>query len=175
MSAATLGFGTLGNVLVRWRILPLPPSYPKGAARKARSGRFILAHALVQNLALLLGAAGAVAMFAHKCSLGQPHLRSLHSALAAFSLAVWFAAWVLAELQVWRDQLRERRFYYKPRIFWRSGIHRRVGSWAYVAQMLAIAAAVLSSVRSSLGAAGVPLVGFALATLVVLELSARSP
>ena len=116
------------------------------------------------------------AVIANKIQLGRPHLMSLHARGGLLALGLWFAAWVAAELQVWKVQIRDRRFTYKPRWLWRSDMHRLLGSLTLVVQLAVVGAGVSAAWgRRTLGLTGVLCIDAALCALAAIELKSRTP
>ena len=66
------------------------------------------------------------AVVLNKVRTGGAHLRSQHARVGAAACAVWLAALIVAESEVWREGL-PRPGNYKPRFLWSNKLHRQLG------------------------------------------------
>jgi len=108
--APMVPLGTAGLSSVRQRKQPPSKTLKDAAARKRRSEWLVIRHFVSSASALYIGAVGLMAIYQQKELLAKPHLATLHSWAGVATLLTWLATYLSAQPQVWRDQLRTRRF-----------------------------------------------------------------
>ena len=116
----------------------VPPSAPR-YWRKQRAEWLVIRHFVTSAAALYLSAGGLVAIWRHKVAIGRPHLTTVHAWSGLATWGAWLAAYLIAQPQVWRDQIKARRFSLlsNKRWLWASVSHRRAGTLSFVALLVA--------------------------------------
>lgn len=166
--AATIApLATTATIAVRARVSAARAAGPRGG--KSALKRCVKLHFALSALATVAALGSVGAIFVNKIRLGKPHFVSIHAKSGVVALALWLAALFVAETRVWADGLpwwRHGRFDYSPRWIWASKTHRRLGTAAYAAMLIAIASGVgltpygqqlgaRAAIIASLGATGV--------------------
>lgn len=133
-----LPLGAASVTAVRSRLVA--PAGPKlsSQARKQRAKGYVFSHFVLAASALYAGVGGIAAIWMQKNAMQRAHLTSAHSRLGVCSLLLWLATYLVAQKEVWRDVIRQRRFVYSPRWLWGNKPHRRLGIAAYGVAMAAI-------------------------------------
>lgn len=138
LMAPMLPLGVAAVVTVRQRLAVPPtsakPNLSEPGARKRRSEWLVIRHFIASASALYAMVGGLVAIYLQKESRGAAHLTSVHSWLGLSTAVLWLGAYLAAQPQVWRDQIRARKFSLltNKRWLWASASHRRLGTMAYV-------------------------------------------
>mmetsp|Transcript_48638 Transcript_48638/g.85950 ORF Transcript_48638/g.85950 Transcript_48638/m.85950 type:complete len:197 (+) Transcript_48638:2-592(+) len=137
--APMVPLGTAGLSSVRQRKQPPSKTLKDAAARKRRSEWLVIRHFVSSASALYIAAVGLMAIYQQKELLAKPHLATLHSWAGVATLLTWLATYLSAQPQVWRDQLRTRRFSLltNKRWLWASKTHRDLGKAAFMFSLFA--------------------------------------
>ena len=142
--APMVPLGTAAISTVRQRLKPPHKPLRDRAAKRRRVERLVIRHFATSASALYVGVGvGLSTIWRHQTMTGRPHMASLHSWLGVGALGVWGAAYLSAQPHIWRDQIRARRWEYKPRWLWASVTHRRLGHVAYAAALAAASTGLL--------------------------------
>lgn len=146
-----LALGTAGVTTLRSRTAPPPPPpRPPPAARKRRMEVLVKLHFALSATALYAALAGVAAIFQHKQRLGRAHFATIHSCSGAFAVAIWLAAYLSAQPNVWRDVWKQRRLVYAPRWLWASRLHKNLGLVAYMTSLVAFTSALTKPIAHTL-------------------------
>jgi len=140
-----LPLGVAGVSSIRRRKAKPNKPLADAGARKRRAELCVIRHFFASALALYGSAVGTVAIYRHKLLCGRSHLSSLHSWVGVAALLLWLAAYLAAQPHVWRDQIRARRFslFTNKRWLWADAPHRRLGSAAVGASLVALSTGML--------------------------------